>query len=84
MNKLQVYKKYFETASDDTHLVMHRGYSLALVKMLEEKQKEVDELNQAKSLAGKQAFEYMQYWEKSKQKVERYEKTLKVIKNQNI
>lgn len=38
MEKLEVYKKYFKTARDDTHLVMHRGYALALVKMLEEQQ----------------------------------------------
>jgi hypothetical protein len=36
MDKLSVYKKYFETAKDDTHLVMHRGYALALVSMVEQ------------------------------------------------
>ena len=36
MDKLSVYKNYFETAKDDTLLVMHRGYALALVKMIEQ------------------------------------------------
>lgn len=44
MGKLQVYKKYFETASDDTRLVMHRGYAIALVNMVEQLEKEKSEL----------------------------------------
>lgn len=36
MERLQVYKDHFETASDSTPLVMHRGYALALLKLVEE------------------------------------------------
>ncbi|MBO0961990.1 hypothetical protein J1P26_19990 [Neobacillus sp. MM2021_6] len=45
--RLQVYKKYFETARDNTHLVMHRGYALALVKMIEELHQEYLTLSQS-------------------------------------
>lgn len=44
MDKLNVYKKYFETASDDTYLVMHRGYALTLARMVEEQQEELEHL----------------------------------------
>lgn len=47
MDRLKVYKKYFETASDNEHLVMHRGYALALVKLVEELREENNNLKDA-------------------------------------
>jgi hypothetical protein len=40
LDKLKVYQKYFETASDEAPLVLHRGYALALVKLVEKYQEE--------------------------------------------
>jgi hypothetical protein len=42
--KLQVYKKYFETAKDNEHLVMHRGYALKLIQIVEQQQQQIEHL----------------------------------------
>ena len=47
MDKVKVYKNYFETASDNTPLVMHRGYALSLVKMVEQQEHEYITLSQS-------------------------------------
>jgi hypothetical protein len=44
LEKVKIYKKYFETASDKEPLVMHRGYALALITLVKQQQKEIEKL----------------------------------------